>query len=242
MPIPRKFIPPSQRRPVFRPVPGRPGLQQFIGFEGDPGTENSRPAPLRPRRNLGHYRGQGFGSLGTADRHTTFPTPEGTPGNLFQGDYDERDVWGGPAGGSVVTPTDPGVVAPVDVGPQTFDPGLSIPFGVSIIPWRNPTTMQSVPIIAATPANVPVLSLNMERNALIVQNNSTATSPDVAPTFYIGFNSQPQVGFSLAVPPLSGILFDIITPRDAVYIAIAGGTGVSVVTQGIVMQGTYAPI
>jgi hypothetical protein len=122
------------------------------------------------------------------------------------------------------------------------DPGISLPFGISIIKWRNPTTMQSVPILGNTPNNTPVLSLNMARNALIIQNNSTATSPDVPPTFYVGFNAQPQVGLSLAVIPLSGILFDIITPRDSIYVLVAGGVGVSVVTQGVVVQGTYAPL
>jgi hypothetical protein len=98
--------------------------------------------------------------------------------------------------------------------------------------------------LATTPQQTPVLSLNMQRNALIIQNNSTATAPDTAPTFYIGFNAQPQIGLNLAVAPGVGILLDIICPRDSVYVTIGpfvngGGT---VVVQGAIVQGTYAPI
>jgi hypothetical protein len=220
---------PSQRRPVFQAVPGRPDLKRFIGFEGDPGTI--------PRR----YQGLGAlsGSQAT-DRGAGFPGPNGSPPTLV---YDEREVWGTPGGGGsvITTPVDPSVALPPASDSSAVDPGLSIPFGISIIKWRNPSTFQSVPILSTTPSNVPVLSLNMARNALVIQNNSTATSPDVAPNFYIGFNAQPQVGLSLTLAPGAGILFDIITPRDAIYVVISGASGAPVI-QGVVVQGTYAPI
>lgn len=217
---------PSQRRPVYRAVLVNGQFQkQFIGFDGDPGTA------------------RGLGALGTSDRRTSFPRADGSPGNPFQGDYDERNIWGtSNPSGQVVAPIDPSLSVPPAQGPQVFDPGISLPFGISIIPWRNPTTFQSVPILASTPLNVPVLSLNMARNALLIQNNSTATAPDIAPTFWLGFNAQPQVGLALSLPPGAGILFDIITPRDALYVTIAGAVGATAVTQGVVVQGTYAPI
>lgn len=224
---------PSHRRPMFQNVPGQPHLKRFIGFEGDP----------IPRKFTG------LGSLGSpVDRRTPgFPLADGAPHPLIN-PYDENSIWGtndsmgiGPSG-TVSAPVDPSTPIAPTPGPAAIDPGLSIPFGVSIIHWRNPTTMQSVPILPSTPANVPVLSLNMSRNALVIQNNSTATSPDVAPNFYIGFNAQPQQGLALTLAPLAGILFDIITPRDAIYVLIAGGSGPSQVIQGVVVQGTYAPL
>lgn len=223
---------PSQRRPVFAYVPGRPDLKSFIGFEGDPGTTTRLPAN---RGGLGALSGR------TSDRDgSDFPASDGTPGPM---NYDERFIWGtADSAGQVIAPTDPSLAIAPTPGPTVVDPGVSLPFGVSIIPWRNPTTFQSVPILASTPINVPVLSLNMKRNGLIIQNNSTATAPDIAPTFWLGFNAQPQVGFSLAIAPGAGLLFDIITPRDSVYVTIAGGVGASVVTQGVIVQGTYAPI
>lgn len=224
---------PSQRRPVFASVPGRPDLQRFVGFEGDPGTRRT------PQRF------QGLGGLGGSNSTERggqgFPAGDGGPGAGMV--YDETYIWGtNNPGGQVVAPIDPSAATIQDQGPQIFNPGISLPFGVSIIPWRNPTTFQSVPILASTPINVPVLSLNMRRNALTIQNNSTATAPDVPPTFWIGFNAQPQVGLALGLAPGAGILFDIITPRDAIYVLVAGGVGASVVVQGVVVQGTYAPL
>lgn len=231
--IDRRFIPASHRKAVFAAVEGQPHLKRFIGFEGDPGTQTH----VRQRRF------SGLGSLGgrVADRETSdFPLRTGATGPMV---YDEREIWGtNNPQGSVIAPTDPSTPIPTPAGPQQLDPGISLPFGISIIKWRNPTTMQSVPILPSTPANTPVLSLNMARNALVIQNNSTATSPDVAPNFYIGFNAQPQQGLALTLAPLAGILFDIITPRDAIYVLIAGGTGASQVIQGVVVQGTYAPL
>ena len=238
MPINRRYVPASQRRPVFATVPGKPHLKRFIGFEGDPGTENAKP----PRPWSGGNR-SGLGYLGVADRRgTLYPSRTGTPASLIADNYEETMIWGTDGNGPVTAPIDPSFPIQPTPGPQEFDPGISIPFGISIIRWRNPTTFQSVPIILSTPTNTPVLSLNMERNALLIQNNSTATSPDVPPTFYIGFNAQPQVGLALAIAPLAGILFDIITPRDSIFLLQAGGVGATVVVQGVVVQGTYAPI
>lgn len=233
MGINRRFIPPSQRRPVFALVPGRPDLKRFIGFEGDPGTE--QPRPQRAWSGLGGLGGR------TADRDgADFPASDGTPGPM---NYDEKFIWGtSDSAGQVIPPTDPSTAVSASQGPQVFDPGISLPFGISIIKWRNPTTMQSVPILASTSVTSPVLSLNMARNSLLIQNNSTATAPDVAPTFWIGFNAQPQAGLSVGLAPGAGLLFDIITPRDSIYVLSAGGVGASVVVQGVVVQGTYAPL
>jgi len=241
---------PSDRKPVFVFDPSQPGQKRFVGFTGDPGTGGTALGAVKLRRKPPYvYKRRtgpllhGLGALGVADRHNTFPTKVGAPGNPFQGDYDEYTIWGtnDPADG-VIAPTDPLTAIAPQEGPQEFDPGMSIPFGLSIVAWRNPTTMQSVPINAATATLTPVLSLNMQRNGLIIQNNSTATSPDIAPTFWIGFNAQPQVGLSLSLAPGAGLLFDIITPRDSIFILPAGGVGASAVTQGVVVQGTYAPI
>lgn len=233
---------PSQRRPIFQEVPGQPHLKRFVGFEGDPGTKAPpRPVMQIPRRFTG-LGGLG-GSNSTERGGTGFPTLLGTPGPGMV--YDESEIWGtnGPGGSVMTPPVDPSYAIPLPPpGPEQMDTGLSIPFGISIVKWRNPTTFQSVPILPTTPGNVPVLGLNMQRNALVIQNNSTATAPDVAPNFYLGFNAQPQVGLALTLAPGAGILFDIITPRDSIYVVIAGGAGASQIVQGAVVQGTYAPI
>jgi hypothetical protein len=185
------------------------------------------PAPMRMRR--------GFGDI---------PNSSGAAGPLVA-PYTEGDIYnppgitsGGSSGGNVAA------TAP------TSDPALtgympaSAPFGESDRAWSNPNTFASVPINASTNTQVPVLAQNYQRSALIIQNGSLATvSGDVAPTLYVNFNAQPQIGSALALPPGVGIVFDIICPRDSVYIAFGPfvNTGGSVVIQGAVLTGTYAP-
>jgi hypothetical protein len=127
------------------------------------------------------------------------------------------------------------------------DPNLNPP-AVGTMPsnpnaWKNPNTFSQIPILAATSATVPVLTLNYQRNALMIQNNSTATAPDTTPTFYIGFGTPVAgVGLGIALAAGVGIGWDYITPRDSVYILQAGGAGASLVVAGVVVQGTFAPV
>ena len=85
--------------------------------------------------------------------------------------------------------------------------------------------------------------MNFQRNMLVIQNNSTATAPDTTPVFYIGFNAPvSSAGFGLALAAGIGITFDIICPRDSIFVLQAGGGGASLVVAGVVVQGTYAPV
>jgi hypothetical protein len=186
------------------------------------------PAPMRPRTR------RGFGDV---------PASTGAAGPLIPL-YDEAAVYNPPginsgsASGSVAAST-ANTANPSTTG---YLPA-SGPYGESDRPWSNPTTFATVPINASTNTQVPVLTQNYQRNALIIQNGSLATSPDVAPTLYVNFNAQPQVGSALALPPGVGVAFDIITPRDSIYIAFGPfiNTGSSVMIQGAVIAGTYSP-
>lgn len=185
------------------------------------------PAPMRTRR-------RGFGDI---------PNSRGGPGPLTD-PYTEQDGifndGGGVSGAAAVSQSTAATPNPSATG---YLPG-SAPYGESDRPWTNPTTFATVPINAQTNTQVPTLSQNFQRNALIIQNNSFATNAtDVPPTLYVGFNAQPIVGFSLSVAPLAGIAFDIITPRDSIYVAFGPfvNTGGTVVIRGAVIQGTYAP-
>ncbi|MGH3574546.1 MAG: hypothetical protein ACRDUW_22440 [Pseudonocardiaceae bacterium] len=168
--------------------------------------------------------------------------PLGTPGNPVS-PYDEQQVWGGPAGGAVTAPLDPSSPVPLQETPQLAPgaDGLSFSFGQSLVPWSNPTTLQSVPLTPATPTNVPVLSMNLRRSLLIIQNGSTAVSPDIPPILYVGFNTQPNIGFSLGIAyNLGAVFFDILCPRDSIYVAFGpeSNGGGTVVVRGSVVQGT----
>ena len=177
-----------------------------------------------------------------------FPTnTTGAQGALIA-PYDESGVWNPPSsqgaadftGSAVVTASTAATPDPSTTG---FMPA-SAPYGESDRPWTNPTTFATVPINAETDITHPVLSLNNRRNALVIQNNSTiGGAGDVAPTLYIGFNAQPQVGSALALSPGVGVAFDIICPRDSIYVAFGPFVNMStkLLIQGAVIGGTYSP-
>lgn len=223
-----------RRYPIGSPPP--PGFRHF-------GTPGGNPLfRLSGLAGESHRSSDGVGI-----------NPNGDVGPLIA-DYNERTAWGtgGPGGAGVSSPP------PVGAFPSlTGLVGVSTtPFGVILGPdgkpfkWTNPTTFASVPILASTavnpptPSATPVLSLNYARNALTVQNNSTATvAGDVAPTMYVGFNAAPQIGISFALAPGVGHSWDIQTPRDSIFIIFGAfaNAGASVVIQGVVVQGTYSP-
>lgn len=95
----------------------------------------------------------------------------------------------------------------------------------------------SVPIGKTTNVNVALVGQNERRALLIMQNTSTATSPDSAPTMYFGFGVQPTVGYDLALPPGVGIVLDVRCPSDAIYVAFGPFSGASVLIQGVVKEG-----
>jgi hypothetical protein len=98
----------------------------------------------------------------------------------------------------------------------------------------------SVGVGPGTLANVAVVTQNFSRSLLVIQNASTATAPDYAPTFYVGFGQVPKVGEPIALPPGVGIVFDVRVPNDAIYIGFGpySNTDGSVVIQGGVKEGT----
>jgi hypothetical protein len=214
-------------------------------FSGIPGAQMFRTAggAVRP----------GYAGLGSVRLHQNsadFPMPTGAPGSdLYP--YEERNPpWGAnvPGGGGAgdmppaVDLTQPGTLPSLQDGGYLPVPA---PFGPtdprSPLRWTNPTTFAAVPINSSTSTTMPVLSLNYQRNGLIIQNNSTATAPDTTATFYVGFNAQPQIGFALTLTAGIGVSFDIICPRDSIYVLFAGNTGATSVVAGVIIQGTYAP-
>jgi hypothetical protein len=97
----------------------------------------------------------------------------------------------------------------------------------------------SVPIGSSTVSTKALVGANEQRALLILQNNSTATSPDSAPTFYFGFGTQPTVGYDLALPPGVGMVLDTRVPADSIYVAFgpfSNGGGTALV-QGVCKEG-----
>jgi hypothetical protein len=114
------------------------------------------------------------------------------------------------------------------------------PSGPSLRQFTNKLRMtNSVPIGATTVVTKALVGVNEQRALLILQNNSNATAPDSAPTFYFGFGTQPTVGYDLALPPGVGIVLDVRVPSDSIYVAFgpfANGGGTTVI-QGVCKEG-----
>lgn len=118
--------------------------------------------------------------------------------------------------------------------------GLRAPFGDGNSGWQNPCTTHTVPLTAGIDPTAAVLTANKKRNLLLIQNNSTATSPDQAPTLFVAFGQLAVVGQALGLPPGVGIVLDIICPRDAIYLVFGPSSGSSVVITGVVVEGALS--
>src|SRR5271165_1527898 len=164
---------------IFKVAPA-PRLR-VKGVNAPPGQHN---LAVMVRNRLG-----GFGS------EPNYPGPNGNPGSGIW-PYSESSEWNG-SGSIVQGGTVPQSFQPPDVGlaPTGLDAtqlqSQSIPYGESARDWTNPTSYATVPILGSTAAplgqifNLPILSLNMKRNSLIIQNQSSATvAGDIAPTLY----------------------------------------------------------
>ena len=135
-------------------------------------------------------------------------------------------------------PPPPGVADAQSIANAVPGPGVPVPFGP--VEWNNPTDAVGIPLNAGSPSQVPVLAANKKRNLLVVQNNSTATSPDVAPDLYVEFGRQAN-RYSLKLAPGIGVVFDVICPRSQIYVAFLNGSGASATPIGVVVQGSHTP-
>lgn len=228
-------------------VPYQPGVAPVLRVKG---VAPAQPVPgLHPRLQPRVYRRRGFG-----DYPPPLINPDGSPGNPLY-PYDENGLWGdGSTGGAVpaTVSTPPAVGTPLPTLDQVQQQSVSVPFGESARDWVNPMTYATVPLLGnltvttGQTQNLPLLSLNLKRNSLIIQNQSSATAAgDVAPTLYIGFNVQAVVGQSLALPPGLGFFWGAsdCPPRDSIFVALGpfSNGGGTVTIAGCVIQGTYVP-
>lgn len=127
-----------------------------------------------------------------------------------------------------------------DIDTSTPPVPLRAPFGEGNSGWTNPTTTHTVPINSNSGGALAILTSNLKRNILILQNNSNATATgDVPPTFFFGFGQIATVNQSIALPPGVGIVLDIVCPRDAIYLTIGPftNTGASVTIFGVAVEG-----
>jgi hypothetical protein len=185
-----------------------------------------RPMPVMVRNRLGGY-----------------PGANGGPGSEIW-PYSENTAWGDGSTGGNSPPVDPPDIGggPVSALTPEQRASISTPLGQSLRPWHNPCTYAGFPIASAAGVISTILTANDKRLSLLIQNNSSATAPDVAPTLYVGFNIQPGLNNgSLALPPGLGFFWGAseLPPRDNILVVFLGGSGATQILAGSVIQGTY---
>jgi hypothetical protein len=104
--------------------------------------------------------------------------------------------------------------------------------------YQNPNRSATIPIGPQTKSNLALVGINPKRVSIIMQNNSTATGTDVAPTMYFNFGAQAQVGIGIGLAPGVGLVLDNNVQADALYVTFGPSinTGASVVVQGAVLE------
>jgi hypothetical protein len=104
--------------------------------------------------------------------------------------------------------------------------------------YQNPNRSATVPIGPNTSQSAALVTSNPKRTSILMQNNSTAVAPDVAPTFYMNFGAQAQVGIGIGLQPGVGLVLDNNVQADSLYITIGPSvnTNGTVVIQGAVLE------
>jgi hypothetical protein len=104
--------------------------------------------------------------------------------------------------------------------------------------YINPNRSATIPIGPLTVPYVALVGINPKRVSILMQNNSTAVSPDAAPTMYFNFGAQAQVGIGIGLAPGVGLVLDNNVQADSLYVTFGPviNTGGSVVTQGAVLE------
>ena len=108
--------------------------------------------------------------------------------------------------------------------------------------YRNRNRSATIPIGPQTKSNIALVGLNEKRTSILLQNNSTATSPDAAPTMYFNFGAQAVIGTCIGLAPGVGLVLDENVQADALYVTLGPmvNAGSSVVIQGAVLETSKA--
>lgn len=97
----------------------------------------------------------------------------------------------------------------------------------------------TTPIALGTPTLVSVVPAQARRRLLTIQNNSSATPPDTAPTLYIGIGQPAVPGQCLQIAPGAGVSWEVNPPLEALYVAWGAysDTNGTAIVVGMIQQG-----
>jgi hypothetical protein len=104
--------------------------------------------------------------------------------------------------------------------------------------FQNKNHSMTIPIGPGTKSTQALVTQNLKRVSILMQNNSTAVSPDAAPTMYFNFGAQAQVGIGIGLAPGVGLVLDQHVQCDSLYVTFGPqvNTGATVVVQGAVLE------
>jgi hypothetical protein len=107
-----------------------------------------------------------------------------------------------------------------------------------VLGYQNKNRSATIPIGPNTKSFLALVGLNVKRSSILMQNNSTASGSDVAPTMYFNFGALAQVGIGIGLAPGVGLVLDQNVQADALYVTFGPSvnTGATVVIQGAVLE------
>jgi hypothetical protein len=136
--------------------------------------------------------------------------------------------------------------APAGIAVPVASPLLSQGSGGSIAgtftrkTWGTPFSL--LPTVAAA-VNPPINQTFMAtaqaaRKMLTIQNNSSATPTDTAPTLWIAFGIPATPGACIGIAPGAGIAYEVNPPQEEIFITWGAysNSGATAVIQGVIEQ------
>jgi hypothetical protein len=106
--------------------------------------------------------------------------------------------------------------------------------------WATPLSLNPVVAASVTPPvqQVAVSTAQAARRMLTIQNNSSATPTDTAPTLWVSFGIPATPGQCLALAPGAGIAYEVNPPQEEIFVTWGSysNAGATALIQAVIEQ------
>jgi hypothetical protein len=139
-------------------------------------------------------------------------------------------------------PTAPaGVAVPVASPLLSQGAGGSMAGAFTRKTWTTPISLVATTAALVTPAvnQVNICTAQAGRKMLTIQNNSSATPTDTAPTLWISFGIPAVPGLCLGIAPGAGVAYEVNPPEEEVFYtwgSYVNGGGTAIIVGAIVQS------
>jgi hypothetical protein len=141
-------------------------------------------------------------------------------------------------GASSTVPTVQGTTGPLLSSVQASSPSIWGAFTRKT--WATPISQPALTAAAITPPinQTYIVAAQAQRRMLTIQNNSSATPSDTAPTLWIGFGVPAVPGQSLALAPGAAVAYELNPPQEELFYTWGAysNSGASTIIQGVIEQ------